>query len=245
VIPSVHNPNSGGGGGISGSPNAIVYIDPPGTGATTDPKLTAFPIDQFGRPQILDRRFMGAPGTGAVLRQGGWQVDGDPVNVQGEGIVVYGAAPNGLMDGSNGTIGRMKYDRFQIRLIQLGFDVGSAWRVDCTREFFTDDTGTVSAEIVRNTGVATFRRMRARNASASETANQMAGKAATGLAGSVVVANTSVTGLTRIQLSIQDGGAVPTSAVYVSARVPGVSFTITSIALDVGVSVYWQLWEPF
>ena len=42
----------GGGGTIVGTdPNALVYLDPTGTSGVTDPKLTAAPIDAFGRPQ--------------------------------------------------------------------------------------------------------------------------------------------------------------------------------------------------
>jgi len=62
--------------------------------------------------------------------------------------------------------------------------------------------------------------------------------------GTVVVANTNVTVNTRIALTIQDGGAVPTNGVYVSARVPGVGFTIKSISADVGVRVLYQLTQP-
>lgn len=77
-----------------------------------------------------------------------------------------------------------------------------------------------------------------------ETANSMAGVAVTDASGSVTVPNTQITATSRITLTIQDGGTVPTCAVYVSARVVGTSFTITSIDADVGVQVYYQIWEP-
>jgi len=75
--------------------------------------------------------------------------------------------------------------------------------------------------------------------------NSASGVVTTLAGGTIVVANTRITANTRIQLNIQDGGAVPTNGVYVSARVPGVSFTVQMIsALDVGVNIYYQLWEP-
>lgn len=78
-----------------------------------------------------------------------------------------------------------------------------------------------------------------------EQANGMAGVVATGAGGTVVVANTQIKATSRITLTIQDGGAVPTAAVYVAARAVGVSFTIQSLAAgDVGVNVYYQIYEP-
>jgi hypothetical protein len=141
-----------------GSPNSLLYENPAGTAAITDPNLVAAPVDQFGRAQIRDTRLPGGVGTGPVFRQGAWQVDGDPLpNVQGEGLVVYGPAPNGLMDALNGTIGRVKFDRFAIRLITGGVDVGYGWRTDLTEQYFKDDTGTRSMQIIRASGEATFR----------------------------------------------------------------------------------------
>jgi len=74
--------------------------------------------------------------------------------------------------------------------------------------------------------------------------NSCVGVANTGALGTVVVANTNVTANTRIALTIQEGN-VPKNGLYVSARVPGVSFTIQMIdPTDVGVNVYYQLCEP-
>jgi hypothetical protein len=139
---------------LTGKPNAIVYGDSGGTGATADALLTAAPIDQYSRPQIRDLRV--DVGGGAVWRQGAWQVDGDTQNVIGQGIVIYGEA-GGLQDGSNGSFARIKCDRFAIRYIIGGVDVGYAWRVDPTHEYFNDDTGALSVEIVRATGKARAR----------------------------------------------------------------------------------------
>ncbi|HMA24084.1 MAG TPA: hypothetical protein VKP00_08815, partial [Gemmatimonadaceae bacterium] len=78
-----------------------------------------------------------------------------------------------------------------------------------------------------------------------EGANAMAGVAVTGAGGTVVVPNTRITANTRITLTVQDGGVAPTNGQYVSARVVGTSFTIQMIAAgDVGVQVYYQLYEP-
>ena len=144
----------GGGGGASGPPNAIAYYDALGAN-TGDPLLTAIPLDTFGRPQIRDIRNLG-PGLGAVWKNGAWQSDGDPTNVVGEGYVTYGPAENGLQDVANGAFGRVKWNRFGIRYIIGGVDIGYAWRVDPTHEFFTDDAGVMTAEIVRASGQGRF-----------------------------------------------------------------------------------------
>ena len=75
--------------------------------------------------------------------------------------------------------------------------------------------------------------------------SHMAGLAVTGVGGTIVVPNSRVTATSKFTLSIQDGGAAPTNGLYVSARVIGTSFTIQMInPADVGVQVYYQLWEP-
>jgi hypothetical protein len=78
-----------------------------------------------------------------------------------------------------------------------------------------------------------------------ESANTMAGLAVTGVGGSIVVNNARVSATTKFTLTIQDGGTAPTNGLYVSARVVGTSFTIQMInPADVGVQIYYQLWEP-
>ena len=78
-----------------------------------------------------------------------------------------------------------------------------------------------------------------------EDLNGMSGIAVTGAGGTAVVSNTRITANTRIQLTIQDGGAIPTAAVYLNSRTVGFNFTIQSLSVtDVGVNVYYQLWEP-
>jgi hypothetical protein len=71
----------------------------------------------------------------------------------------------------------------------------------------------------------------------------MQGVAALGAGGTVVVPNTLVTANTRILFSIQEGAA-PLGTLYVSARVPGASFTIASNNAADACTVAWQLWEP-
>lgn len=91
-------------------------------------------------------------------------------------------------------------------------------------------------EVLRITSEGIFR--------VRETVNSMAGVAITGAGGSVTVPNTQITATSRITLTIQDDGTVPTGFVYVSGRVIGTSFDITSSTLDIGVPVYYQIWEP-
>lgn len=143
----------GGGGGPSGDPNAIAYFNPTGAALIDDAALTAAPVDQFGRPQILDRRL--SAGNGPVFRQGGWVFDGDPVNQPGEGVVVYGPA-NGTQDAANGMMGVTKSDRFQLRRVVGGVDIGSAFQVDPTSLLLTSDASAVTAEILRASGAAYF-----------------------------------------------------------------------------------------
>jgi hypothetical protein len=68
---------------------------------------------------------------------------------------------------------------------------------------------------------------------------------ATLVAGTVTVANTSVTASTRIQLTVQSLGTVTApKAVAVTGRTAGTSFTITSAdATDTSV-VAWEMTEP-
>ena len=74
---------------------------------------------------------------------------------------------------------------------------------------------------------------------------RVAGLATLDGAGQFLILNPNVKAGTRFTLTVQDGGTAPTGTVYVSARVAGASFTITSNAggTDLGVQVYWQLWE--
>lgn len=73
---------------------------------------------------------------------------------------------------------------------------------------------------------------------------QAAGLVTLGAGGWVLVPNSYVTAGTRFTLTIQDGGTVPSGAIYVASRIPGTSFTIQSNSpLDIGVKVYYQLWD--
>jgi hypothetical protein len=79
---------------------------------------------------------------------------------------------------------------------------------------------------------------------AGDPTSHAAGVATTGALGTVVVPNTCVTATTRFTLTVQSTGLAPTNGLWVSARVPGVSFTIQMINPDFGVDVYYQLYEP-
>lgn len=63
------------------------------------------------------------------------------------------------------------------------------------------------------------------------------------VAGTVVVANTSVTAATEVMLTAQIPGGTP-GALYVSARTPGVSFTISSTNAADTSTVAYELIEP-
>jgi hypothetical protein len=78
-----------------------------------------------------------------------------------------------------------------------------------------------------------------------ESVNSMAGLAVLDATGNLVVPNTNIKATSRFLLTVQDGGVAPTGNVYVSARVVGTSFTITSNAgiADAGVQVYYQIYE--
>lgn len=78
----------------------------------------------------------------------------------------------------------------------------------------------------------------------TEAANSKQG-VATLVGGTVVVANTSITATSRIQLTAQDLGTITApSALCVSARVVGTSFTIlASQATDTSIVAY-EIFEP-
>jgi hypothetical protein len=75
-----------------------------------------------------------------------------------------------------------------------------------------------------------------------ETANGPQGAVAL-VGGSKVVANTSVTANSRIQLTSQVDGGTP-GWLRVSARTPGTSFTITSSSGTDTSTVAYQIFEP-
>lgn len=135
---------------VTGDPNALLFINPAGNHSTTDPKLTAAPTDQYGRPQIRDIRK--ADGVGAVNRIGAWEVDGDAENVIGEGYVVYGWKNPAEFGSQNGMIGRLKYDKIYLRRIVGGVDIGYAFRVDLTSLYLKNDDDDKTFEVDRETG---------------------------------------------------------------------------------------------
>lgn len=117
---------------ISGDPNAIVFVQPDGTGSATDPKLTATPIDQYGRPQVRDLRQDN--GTGPIFRQGAWQVDGDAENIAAEGYVCYKPRTGQPRDGE---FARVKGNRIGIRRIWGAVDLDYAVMISTN---YTDGT---------------------------------------------------------------------------------------------------------
>lgn len=146
--------------------NAAAYWDAAGTTLTTDAGLLFGGLDPYSRPQIRDIRQGTGGAANAVWRQGAWQVDGDAQNIEGDGVVVYGRDPTtGLHNGSNGAFARVKSDRFAIRLITGGVDVGYGWRADLTEMYFKDNAGALSFQVVRSSGMGWFRELRITSAS--------------------------------------------------------------------------------
>ena len=75
--------------------------------------------------------------------------------------------------------------------------------------------------------------------------NAKSGQSSLGTGGLIVVANTSVTANSRIQLTPQSNtGGGTFGSVYVSTRVVGVSFTIASTSATDRRPVAWQIFEP-
>jgi hypothetical protein len=152
-----------GGAGIGGDPNSILFEDPTGTNAITNPRLVVEPPDVFGRPQIWDNRSL--LGKGPVLRQGSWQADGDPSSQASEGYVTYGANALGLgPDNTQGGYGRVKSRRMGLAqiipginggalfyAIRLGTEVGD---VDGIR--MLDDTNDRTFDVTRSSGTIVF-----------------------------------------------------------------------------------------
>lgn len=77
----------------------------------------------------------------------------------------------------------------------------------------------------------------------AEGANAKQGLTAAMVAGTLTVANTSITANSRIQLTRQAGGT-NAGAIFESARTPGTSFTVASSnAADTG-QVAFEIFEP-
>lgn len=79
--------------------------------------------------------------------------------------------------------------------------------------------------------------------SIKEGANASSG-VATLVAGTVTVANTSITATTRVQLTAQEGGTL-IGAIRLGSRNAGTDFTITSSSITDTAVIAWELKEPF
>lgn len=205
----------GSSGPVPGAPNAIAYENPAGTNLTTDPNLTAGKLDAFGRPQIWDRRFTA---RGALFRQGAWEADGDPApDVKAEGFVTIGSNATNLgpspTDGGFFFCTPHSFGQYQIR---AGINGGNLFPV-CAWEdgsadapgigppnvlSLRDDTNVVTLSIFRPTGQLKLH----------EGPSLQQGIAVLGAGGAVVVPNTLITATTRILLTAQDGGPIPTGS---------------------------------
>ena len=75
--------------------------------------------------------------------------------------------------------------------------------------------------------------------------NAKSGQSSLGTGGLIVVANTSITANSRIQLTPQaNTGGGTFGSVYVSTRVVGVNFTISSTSATDRRPIAWQIFEP-
>ena len=186
------------------------------------------------RAQIRENQYgnnTGVPGVFAFKSRGANVGDLAPVQ---PGDVIYRATAVGVTDNLSIPIGGL----ISINVPPAGVPPGAGW-------IATD----YELQLVPLNGPANGRRQTFRITSEGilhvrETANSMAGVATTGAGGNVIVPNTQVTATLRISLTIQDGGTVPTGFAYISGRVIGTSFTIQSSTADIGVPVYYQIWEP-
>jgi hypothetical protein len=94
-----------------------------GTGLlTSNAALLVDQMDSFARPCIWDFRVNG--GNGCLYRQGQWQSDGDPSNIQGEGAVYIGQNINGNLSAADGAYLRLKKDRVGMYQIVTGNPIG-------------------------------------------------------------------------------------------------------------------------
>ena len=164
----LRNVGGGGGGGVTGDPNSIVFENPTGTAAITDPNFVAAPLDPQGRPMIRDKRVSPINGRGAIWRQGSWPIDGDPgPGVKGEGFVSIGANSLNLgPDSVNGAFFLATPGSFGIAQIIAGVNGGNCFypcgfedaSVDnpafCPANLFVmnDDTAVTQFQIDRMTG---------------------------------------------------------------------------------------------
>lgn len=131
---------AGGGPAPTVNANAIAFgaAAPPMAAIISDPLLTAGALDAFGRPGYHDAR------TNSILRLGADTADGDAINADSEGMVVY--HPTGDQ------LGRFKADRFG--LTRSSDSSKYYFRVDETALFYRADPpgGVLWFNIDRTTG---------------------------------------------------------------------------------------------
>lgn len=105
-------------------------------------------VDAFSRSQIWNAL------TNATLRLGSLGQDGDPTDVNSEGIVSYGANSQGTsINSGDGNFGyaRIKADRFGL-YSSINNVADYYWRVDPTSLFLRNDSGVKTFEVTRSTG---------------------------------------------------------------------------------------------
>lgn len=111
-------------------------------------KIQLGTTDPFGRYQIWNY------GTNASMRLGSLAQDGDPTDVNSEGVVIYGANSQGAAINSvTGNFGyaRIKADRFGL-LTAINNVQNYYWRVDPTSMYLRNDAGSKTFEVIRSSG---------------------------------------------------------------------------------------------
>ena len=139
-----------GGGGGTGDPNTLAWFGPSGV-LTDSVRLVVRQVGLYTRPEIWDARIPDPGGAGPVYRQGAWQTDGDPFNLPGDGLVIYGPSINGILNSGEGAFARIKSNRFALRQIFPGFD-GDLWHVDPSQMYYMDNGGNFTWRLTRTTG---------------------------------------------------------------------------------------------
>jgi hypothetical protein len=185
---------------------------------TAAPGVTGFK----SRGATISSGFAGVADLDLLLRLTAIGVAPDNASIPLAALLTFQVPPGGAVPASNYVATEM-----ELQLVPLQGPVNGA------TVFFK----------ITSQGVPMLRETLTRPPPLPNLVGAVAGLAVTGVAGTIVVANPNVQAGTRVTLTIQPGGAAPTGPVWVSAITAGVGFTIQSVPGDVGVQVYWQLWE--
>lgn len=210
--------------GVSGVETGRGTIKVSHTGTGADANASALSIDLLGAGTASQGIFLAATGggtTGTLLH----------LRNAGTGALVEVAANGDLKFGSGTGATDSTLNRSGVNAL-------------ATPGFFAMGTGQSSGQFSAfgNTAAAVRLGTAGGGLAITEGTNARLG-VATLVAGTVTVANTSVTANSRVFLTAQTTGAAP-GALRISARVAATSFTITSTSATDTSSVAWLLVEP-